>query len=106
MRDRSGGAGPRVGVRLAYGCYKSVLSPVLHAFSPSQCLYLPTCSEYAYVAMMRFGAVKGTWLALRRLARCHPFAKGGLDPVPPDASRAGKDLDDGLITGRDGNHLP
>ncbi|NYF91860.1 membrane protein insertion efficiency factor YidD [Tunturiibacter empetritectus] len=73
---------PGVGVRVAYGIYKGIVSPVLHAFSPSQCLYLPTCSEYAYVALVRFGVVKGTWLALRRVGRCHPFAKGGLDPVP------------------------
>ena len=62
--------------------YKSVVSPVLHVISPSQCVYLPTCSEYAYVALHRFGAVRGGWLALRRLLRCHPFAKGGFDPVP------------------------
>ena len=75
-------AEPGLAVRVAYGIYKGVVSPVLHAFSPSQCLYLPTCSEYAYVALVRFGVVKGTWLALRRFGRCHPFAKGGLDPVP------------------------
>jgi putative membrane protein insertion efficiency factor len=62
--------------------YKSVLSPVLHAISPSQCLYLPTCSEYAYIALTRFGPLRGSWLTLQRIARCHPFAKGGLDPVP------------------------
>jgi putative membrane protein insertion efficiency factor len=73
---------PSLAVRIAYRLYKSVLSPILHAFSPSQCLYLPTCSEYAYVALVRFGVFKGSWLALRRVARCHPFAKGGLDPVP------------------------
>ena len=78
MRD----AQPSYAVRIVYGFYKSILSPILHAFSPSQCLYLPTCSEYAYVALVRFGVFKGSWLALRRLARCHPFAKGGLDPVP------------------------
>ncbi len=49
---------------------------------PSQCLYLPTCSEYAYVALSRFGVLRGSWLTLGRIARCHPFAKGGLDPVP------------------------
>lgn len=73
---------PTRGIRIAYGIYKSVLSPVLHAFSPSECLYLPTCSEYAYVALVRFGVFRGSWLALRRVVRCHPFAKGGLDPVP------------------------
>ena len=73
---------PPISVRIAFGIYKSVISPVLHAFSPSQCLYLPTCSEYAYVALSRFGVLRGSWLTLRRVARCHPFAKGGLDPVP------------------------
>ena len=73
---------PTIAVRIAYRLYKSVISPILHAFSPGQCLYLPTCSEYAYVALVRFGVLRGSWLALRRFARCHPFAKGGLDPVP------------------------
>jgi uncharacterized protein len=75
-------AQPTLAVRIVYSFYKSVLSPVLHAISPTQCLYLPTCSEYAYVALTRFGLFHGSWLALRRFARCHPFAKGGLDPVP------------------------
>jgi len=62
--------------------YKRVISPLMHTFSISQCKYLPTCSEYGYVAVVRYGWLRGGWLALRRLARCHPFAKGGLDPVP------------------------
>jgi len=69
-------------LRLAFLFYKRVLSPLAHAISPTQCLYLPTCSEYAYIALHRFGLRKGSWLALKRLARCHPFATGGLDPVP------------------------
>ena len=80
---------PSLAIRIVYRLYTSVLSPVLHAFSPAQCLYLPTCSEYAYVALVRFGVFKGSWLALRRLARCYPFAKGGLDPVPPGKPEAG-----------------
>jgi uncharacterized protein len=80
---------PTIAVRIAYGLYKSVVSPILHAFSPSQCLYLPTCSEYAYVALVRFGVLRGSWLALRRFSRCHPFAKGGLDPVPNRNSDSG-----------------
>ncbi len=68
--------------RAAFTVYRVLLSPVLHTFSFSQCRYLPTCSEYAYVATARFGPVRGGWMAMRRLARCHQFSKGGLDPVP------------------------
>jgi uncharacterized protein len=82
MPDSQGDPQPSPAVRSVYWLYKSILSPILHAFSPSQCLYLPTCSEYAYIALVRFGVLKGSWLALRRFGRCHPFARGGLDPVP------------------------
>lgn len=73
---------PSLPIRIAFRTYKSLISPILHTLGTSQCLYLPTCSEYAYIALTRFGLLRGSWLALRRLARCHPFAKGGLDPVP------------------------
>ena len=62
--------------------YKGAVSPALHSMALSQCKYLPTCSDYAYAAVVRHGWWRGSWLALRRLARCHPFARGGFDPVP------------------------
>jgi putative membrane protein insertion efficiency factor len=65
-----------------FGFYKRFLSPIVRILSFSQCKYLPTCSEYAYTAVVRHGWLRGTWLALRRLLRCHPFAHGGFDPVP------------------------
>jgi putative membrane protein insertion efficiency factor len=65
-----------------FAFYKRFLSPVFHVLSFSQCKYLPTCSEYAYTAVVRHGWLRGVWLALRRLLRCHPFSHGGFDPVP------------------------
>jgi uncharacterized protein len=58
---------------------------------PPRCRFAPTCSAYAREALIRHGARRGTWLAVRRLARCHPFNPGGIDHVPPvsSASRQG-----------------
>ena len=66
--------------------YRRWLSPAIHALSPGGgCRYVPTCSEYAQVAIATHGPARGVWLALLRLLRCHPFARGGLDQVPPRA---------------------
>ncbi|HLB88919.1 MAG: membrane protein insertion efficiency factor YidD [Acidobacteria bacterium 13_1_40CM_4_58_4] len=66
--------------------YKWAISPM---FSPA-CRYLPTCSEYAMEAVDRYGIWRGSLMALWRVLRCHPFAKGGYDPVgqPKDSSAA------------------
>lgn len=58
--------------------YQKTLSP----FLPSGCRFYPTCSRYGYGAIEKYGAVKGGWLAIKRVARCHPFNPGGYDPVP------------------------
>ncbi len=58
--------------------YQWTVSPHLGA----RCRYYPSCSAYAHEAILRFGVARGSWLALKRLARCHPFHAGGFDPVP------------------------
>jgi uncharacterized protein len=58
--------------------YQRFVSPAL----PPSCRFHPSCSQYALEAVCRHGALKGSWLAARRLARCHPFHPGGFDPVP------------------------
>ena len=60
------------------GLYRRFVSPAL----PPACRFYPSCSAYAEGALRRHGAAKGVWLTARRLARCHPFHPGGIDPVP------------------------
>ena len=57
--------------------YKAMVSP----FLPPACRFEPTCSEYAKQAVEKYGAVKGTWMGVKRILRCQPFCKGGHDPV-------------------------
>ena len=58
--------------------YRRQISPV----TPPSCRFIPTCSEYALEAVQKYGALKGGYLAVRRILKCHPFHKGGYDPVP------------------------
>lgn len=72
--------------RLLWGAvwiYRTFVSPVL----PAACRYHPSCSQYAAEALLAHGALRGSWLAARRLLRCHPWAVGGPDEVPPRTPR-------------------
>ena len=72
---------PSPATRLMMGSvrvYQKVLSPVLGG----NCRYYPSCSEYGYDAIRLHGAARGSWMAVKRIGRCHPFHEGGYDPVP------------------------
>lgn len=57
--------------------YQKVISPMF----PPSCRFFPTCSEYSYQSVNKYGLIKGGWLSIRRLSKCHPFHPGGYDPV-------------------------
>jgi uncharacterized protein len=69
----------------ALALHKHIFSPALHAIAGAQgaCRFQPTCSEYAAIALREHGILRGSLMATGRLLRCHPFHKGGFDPVPP-----------------------
>ncbi len=69
---------PRTVVLALVRFYRSYVSPLF----PPTCRYVPTCSEYAMIALQKYGFIKGSWLAIKRICRCHPWHPGGYDPVP------------------------
>jgi uncharacterized protein len=84
---RQAGMRPSAGAWLLLaliGGYRRFVSPLL----APRCRFAPSCSAYALEAVQEHGALRGSWLAVRRVARCHPFNGGGFDPVPP--RRAGR----------------
>jgi uncharacterized protein len=66
--------------------YQTAISPL----KPPTCRFYPTCSQYGLEAVQRFGAVKGGWLAMKRILKCHPFHPGGNDPVPEKCPKGHK----------------
>jgi putative membrane protein insertion efficiency factor len=70
-------------LRTAIRAWQLLLAPVL----PPSCRYLPSCSHYAEEAIVQHGPARGTWLALRRVCRCHPWGGSGYDPVPDSLPR-------------------
>ena len=67
----------------AIRAYQRVISPM----RPPTCRFYPSCSAYAVTALERYGVLRGSWMAIRRLGRCHPWNDGGFDPVPPRSAR-------------------
>jgi putative membrane protein insertion efficiency factor len=74
---------PRYLLMLPVWLYQKVVSPL----KPRTCRFDPSCSAYALEALRVHGAIKGSWLTLRRILRCHPFTEPGYDPVPPRRRR-------------------
>ncbi len=64
--------------------YQYLISPLL----PSSCRYTPTCSQYAIEALQKHGVFVGSWMAIKRIGRCHPWHEGGYDPVPENSKQS------------------
>jgi putative membrane protein insertion efficiency factor len=87
--------------------YRRWLSPTVHAVGGGGgCRFVPTCSEYASIAIATHGPFRGTGLAIWRLLRCHPFCRGGLDPVPTAAKSKESALGPSVSNTRASAHLP
>ncbi|GAB4501360.1 MAG: hypothetical protein Fur0035_09020 [Anaerolineales bacterium] len=71
--------GPRIVLLALVRAYQATFSKAMPA---NTCRYYPSCSHYGYQAIYKYGALKGGWMAVRRVVRCNPFSKGGYDPVP------------------------
>ena len=91
MAESAPARAPRLPARLLLAVVRFYQLGISPLFGPS-CRYAPTCSEYAREAVQVHGSVRGSWLALRRLLRCHPFHAGGYDPVPTPRNRPAGDL--------------
>ena len=81
---------PRLVLVAVVRSYQLVISP----WTAPTCKYYPSCSSYAVTALERHGALSGSWLAVRRLGRCHPWSDGGIDDVPPVVRSSGDHPDD------------
>jgi hypothetical protein len=84
MRRVVFGMGKRIAYLIVFAI--RVYQNTLRFFFPPSCRFYPSCSEYAIEAVGKFGPIKGAWLAIKRLSRCHPFHPGGYDPVPKSRS--------------------
>lgn len=75
-------------------CYQRFISPLLGP----HCRFNPTCSHYAIIALKRFGLLKGSWLTVKRVLKCHPLHEGGDDPVPPRKDKNNRENTNGSST--------
>lgn len=83
---RPGGRGMKLALQLPIRFYRRWISPL----KPPTCRFYPTCSAYALEALEVHGAAKGSWLAVKRICKCHPFHPGGVDPVPPREAKGSR----------------